>query len=347
MILKLQQGRTKCLLSMLVLVLSACGGGGEGDGVDGVTPKPDGGNDSSETTLVALSSLGPVLGRLYPAGSNRQLLTGPVIGADLTPTSELLREIPFEVIAPIDEIAVEKTYVMREQDTERFSGTVSVNENRAPSHYMVTILTNVSNRMICDIRIRNAQFEATDGEISTTTSSILFGYMARNPATDHYEQDCIPPGLSAYAMEFFSEPEVFENDFNAGDPGKFVIGEIVGPIRDSYEPFNGLYASSYVEDSNEFHSHRYSVNMVNPANRNFDQRIVQEGIVLIMDSATGLPLARQEFSAHDDRPASFDVFTPGAEDLFQFVDGSLYPGFTGSSNTIFVWIDHIEEGNEF
>lgn len=343
MIRKLQQCQTSVLLSFAVLMLSACGGGGGGG--DKVAPEQNNNDSSGSTTIVPLSSLGPLMGRLYPAGSNRQLLTGPMIGADVTPTSELLREIPFEVISPIGEIVVEKTYVLRVQDTQRFSETVSVNRDRDPSHYMLTVLTNVSNRMICDIRIRDTQFEVTDGEIQTTGTATPYGYMARDAATGNFEQDCIPPGLSAYAMEFFLGPDGLESDFNADEPGKFVIGEIVGPIRDSYEPFDGLYASSYISDPNDFHRHRFSVNIINPSDENFEQLIVDEGVVLVIDPETGLPLTRMEFSRHDDRPAGFDEFAPGAEGEFQFVGGSLYPDFSGSSNTIFVFVDHLDEGN--
>ncbi len=349
MIRKPKQYLRACLLPIVVLLVSACGGGGGGGdnedaGGDGNTTAGEEPN-ASGSTIVPLSSLGPLMPRLYPPGTNRQLLTGPVIGEDLATTPDLIREIPFEVTTKAPELEVEKTYVLRVLPVTELTGPVMINNDRDPAYYMVTVLTNVSNRMLCDIRIRDAQFEATDGEKRTTSDSLLFGYMARDAAANHYEQDCIPPGLSAFAIEFFFEPEVFANDFNADNPGKFVIDQIDSPIRDSYEPFDDLYASSYVSDSNDFHRHRYSVNIVNPSTRTYDERIVQDGIVLMIDPATGLPLMEMEFSRHDDRPASFDTFNPGAEGEFQFVAGSRFHEFAGSTNTIFVWINHIDEGN--
>ncbi len=353
---KLQQYLNTCVLSLIVLTLTACGGGG---GSSDATPQDEqdtsgtstsgtstSDTSNSNTTTAPLSSLEPLMARLYPEGTNRQLLTGPVIGENLASTSELLRELPFEVNSKVPELEVEKTYVLRVLPTTELNGPVKINNDRDPKYYMITVLTNVSSNMVCDIRIRDAQFEATDGEVSTTSDSLLYGYMARDAAKNHYEQDCIPPGLSAYAVEFFSEPEVFATDFNATDPGKFVIGQIEGPVRDTYEPFDGLYASAYVSDSNDFHRHRYSVNIVNPSTRNFEQRIVQDGLALIIDPDTGLPLMVMEFSRHNDRPASFNTFTPGAEGMFQFVGGSRFHDFAGSSNTIFVWINYIDEGNE-
>ena len=296
----------------------------------------------TSTEIVPLSSLGPLSERLYNANPNRRTITGPIIGAGLRTNSELIVELPIEISEKMEALEVEAAYIIRHFELTR-NNEIVVDE---PRPLTVLVVTNVSNRMICNIGLSGMEYEFSNGDTLRASADDVFGYSAVedeqfNFVSDRFNFDCLPPSTSAFILgrNDFSDTGSDGAPFTVDDVTKLTVGSLNGEIE-SYKDYvsftDGLYASSYEQSSEDSAvNDTFNVTITNPSSRNINH---DRSTVLFIDPESLLPIGYSAIS-----PAEVfnpDVFAPGQEVEFVIrMDSNLL----GSTNTIIVFPEYFDD----
>lgn len=351
------------LLASIIFILSACGGssgGGETTTNTSDIPTTTGGTPNpipipipidtvgtTDVVIVPLSSLGPLKDRLYPGAPNTTIITGPILGSGLLDNSELIYEVPFEVVGESeDELVVEMTYLVRDY----VQRTMGVLQFDVPIPELFVIVTNVSNKMMCNVDINSVSLELKNGEIIDVNINEdgARGFVAvqdesENDLRDFYANDCIPAGHSATVYgsleSLISNSTDIENLVgDVEDIEKVVIGELAGRQDETFILItDGMHATSFEQNAD---GDGFLATLVNVTSLNLRNERVR---AFFIDAATSLPLMAVSLG----RP-------PGlvSQDLVVIAPGEEFGGvfsddfFIGSTNSIIVYPEYSDNNSQ-